>query len=123
MVNWKESFIGAGKTVLFTMGFLILGAIIIISGSIAGFTYDYSGLPRFNWIVIIPTYIIGFALMFLGGLASTYKIFTEIIAQEVKLQTGGVPGISATTGRICPNCGTQNRPTTKFCRKCGTRIP
>jgi len=117
MVDWKDAFIGAGKTVLLTMGFAILGSLIIGAGTSSGFTYGPLGLPRINWIIIAPTYIVGVALILLGGMASTYKIFSEIMAQEVKMQTGGIQRASA--GKICSNCGTQNRQTTKFCRTCG----
>jgi len=122
MVDWKEAFIGAGKTVLLTMGFAILGVLIIAAGTSSGITYGPLGFPRLNWIVIAPTYIIGSALILLGGMASTYKYLSEIIAQEVKTQTGVIPSASATIGKTCPNCGTQNRPTTKFCRKCGNDL-
>ena len=122
MVDWKDAFIGAGKTVLLTICFAILGVLIIAAGSSSGFTYSPSGFPRVNWIVIAPTYIIGSALILLGSMASTYKIFSEIIAQEVKTQTGVIPSASATIGKTCSNCGTQNRPTTKFCRKCGNDL-
>jgi len=120
MVEWKDAFIGAGKTVLLTICFAILGVLIIAAGTSSGITYGPLGFPRPNWIVIAPTYIIGSALILLGGMASTYKIFSEIIVQEVKAQTGGIPSTSATIGKTCSNCGTQNRPTTKFCRKCGS---
>jgi len=119
MVDWKDAFIGAGKTVLLTIGLAILGVLIIAAGTSAGFTYSPLGFPKVNWIIIAPTYIVGAALILLGNTASTYKIFSEIIAQEVRKQTGGIPSASATLGKICPNCGTQNRPKTKFCRSCG----
>ena len=81
MVSWSDAFGKAFKTVLLSLGFVILGGIIIVIGLISGTSGGYY-YTDYNYLVIIPTFIIGVLMIYLGGLASIFKIVGDMLEEE-----------------------------------------
>jgi hypothetical protein len=81
MVSWSDAFGKAFKTVLFSLVFVILGAVIIGIGIMAGTSSGYY-YTDYNYMVIIPTFIVGVLMIYLGGLASIFKIVGDMLEEE-----------------------------------------
>ena len=84
MISWGKAFRKAIKTFLYSIGFSILGGIIIGVGTFTGISYDYYGYSRYNFGLVFITLIIGSLIMALGGLASIYKITSELIDERAR---------------------------------------
>jgi len=82
MISWGEAFRKAFKTVLYSIGFYILGGIIIGIGAFTGISYDYYGYPSYNFGLVFIMGLIGGLIMALGGLASIFKITSELIDEH-----------------------------------------
>lgn len=82
MISWGGAFRKAFKTVLYSIGFYLLGGIIIGVGVFTGISYDYYGYPRYNFGLIFILGLIGSLIMALGGLASIFKISSEMIDEH-----------------------------------------
>ncbi|HUV34887.1 MAG TPA: hypothetical protein VMW22_08125 [Candidatus Desulfaltia sp.] len=81
MVSWSDAFGKAIKTVLMSLGFIILGVVIIVIGIAAGTSSGYY-YTDYNYMVIIPTFIMGILMIYLGGLASIFKIIGDMLEEE-----------------------------------------
>lgn len=119
MVSWGRSFKAALVLLAFMILWGILGMGVVFSGlftGIFGQMFNITPEPPYftiNWAAIgigVILAIIGSLIIFLGTWASIFKIFTELIVEEVgkilpatPATQAAAPGASAPT---CPKCGT-----------------
>ena len=81
MPSWSSAFKAAIMTLIYSVGWIIIGGILIIFGfSLPGANYYYYG-PSTGGIIIA---IIGLLIIIFGSSASFYKVFTDLIADEVE---------------------------------------
>jgi len=50
------------------------------------------------------------------------EVSKEVKPKPVKAVASAVPEREEVQGKVCPNCGWTNKPTARFCVKCGTRL-
>ena len=136
MVSWVTAFKTALKIILMSLGWYILGIIIIIAGWAGGGLAALSN-PNPSSILggiggAVIASIVGGAIIYLGVMATTLKYSVELIADEVRAK-GAVPSFAATappppypppvlTEKICSKCGVQNVFTAQYCTKCGNKL-
>lgn len=84
MVTWTKAFMSALKIIAYSIGFWIIGAVLIGFGAIQSSLSVYYNprSPYTNMIIGIISIIIGALIIFLGGLASILKVMTELITEE-----------------------------------------
>jgi hypothetical protein len=145
MVSWGNAFKTALKIVLMSIGWYILGLIVIIAGWAGGavtaltdpnILRDPLGILGVLGGAVIVS-IIGGAIIYLGVIASALKYSVELIADEVGRGTAvhelhlAPPLVPASTPvevkvaiptEACPNCGKKMPHGSKFCDKCGSRL-
>ena len=81
MTSWSSAFKAAIMTLLYSVGWIIIGGILIVFGfSFQGGDYYYYG-PSMGGIIIA---IIGLLIIIFGSSASFYKVFTDLIADEIQ---------------------------------------
>ena len=81
MTSWSSAFKAAIMTLLYSVGWIIIGGILIIVGfSLPGGNYSYYG-PSTGGIIVA---IIGLFIIIFGSSASFYKVFTDLIADEIQ---------------------------------------
>jgi len=102
MVTWGRAFKAAFVYVLFLLGWVILGGVVLsigIASMAAGagglFTIDpITGQPTVNFGTLtasvggLITAIVGYLIIILGCIATMFKIFSEIVAEEVMSRLG-----------------------------------
>lgn len=116
MVSWKNAFKKALFTVLYSLGSTILGIIILILGSLSSISYD-GYFPEINYLILIPSILLGGGFIALGSLASFYKVFIEFLQEEM-----GARLAPLAASKLCPNCGIQNRSQARICKSCGAQL-
>jgi len=87
MVTWSRVFRGALVYTLWSIIWIIIGAVIIIGGIYYGYisgTYGLFGIREPNWGIILTAGIIGYIIISLGTIAALFKILAEITAEEVE---------------------------------------
>jgi hypothetical protein len=87
MVTWGRAFRGALAYILWSIIWIIIGAVIIVGGIYFGYisgTYGPFGIPVPNFGIIIAAVIIGYIIISLGAIAALFKILAEITAEEVE---------------------------------------
>lgn len=117
MASWSEVFKKALFTVAYSLGFSILGIIIIVLGITTSFG-DPTSLPVVNYYTLIPSLVLGISVMAFGGFAAFYKVFFESSPGSSVVPKRSVSPASPN----CPNCGTQNRAQARICRNCGAQL-
>ena len=146
MVSWENAFKTALKIFLTSIGWYVLGVIIILAGWAGGgltaltnpnILSDPFAIMQILIGSVIAT-IIGAAIIYLGMIATSLKYSVELIASEV----GGrasvpqqrvfapppAPTSTPVEARIlswaerCPKCGKEMPRESKFCDKCGARL-
>ncbi len=119
MVTWGRSFKAALLFLAFSIVWLLIGGAIIIVGSISGLLgiVQYVPYPPYvtiNWGALggmIIVFIIGYLIIYLGILATFFKVFAELLAEEMRKYIPATtvvptaPTASASTP-TCPRCGT-----------------
>jgi hypothetical protein len=146
MVSWGNAFKTALKIVLMSIGWYILGLIVIIAGWAGGavtaltdpnILRDPLGILGVLGGAVIVS-IIGGAIIYLGVIASALKYSVELIADEVGRGTVAphelhpapplVPGSTPVEGKVvssteaCRQCGKKMPQGSIFCDKCGARL-
>ncbi|NHV99017.1 MAG: hypothetical protein HA496_05130 [Thaumarchaeota archaeon] len=117
MVSWGRAFKAALVLMVFMIVWGLLGTIILFSGvftGVFGQMFNISTEPPFftvNWTALgigAILVIIGTLIIVVGTWASIFKVFTELIVEEVKktfpAATAAAP--TPTSGPACPKCGT-----------------
>ena len=117
MVSWGRAFKAALVLLAFMIVWGILGTIILFSGvftGVFGQMFNVTTEPPYftvNWAAIgvgAILAIIGTLILVLGTWASIFKIFTELIVEEVRkiFPAAATVASTATTAPTCPKCGT-----------------
>jgi ribosomal protein L40E len=146
MVSWGNAFKTALKIVFMSIGWYILGLIVIIAGWAGGAATALTNpnilrdplgiLGVLGGAVIVS--IIGGAIIYLGVIASALKYSVELIADEVGRGTAALhelhpapPLVPASTPvevkvvsptEACRQCGKKMPHGSQFCEKCGSRL-
>jgi hypothetical protein len=81
MLTWGEAFWKAFVTVLYTIGFAILGGLIIFAGAAWGIQSTYYG-NFYNYWIIFPMIIIGGGIVVLGEVATIYRFVSKMIVEN-----------------------------------------
>jgi len=92
LVSWGRSFKAAIVLLIFTIIWIIIGGLIMFTGSllvpIGGFYIDpLTGLPVIDWGLAFSAvifWIIGSLFILLGVYASFFKVNTELLIEELK---------------------------------------
>jgi len=145
LVSWGNAFKTALKILVMSIGWYIIGVVIIIAGWAGG---GLTALTNPNFLrdplailtvlggaVIVS--IIGGAIIYLGVIASALKYSVELIADEVGARAAGpqepypAPPPTPTSRPVeaqiassseCPECGKEMPHGSKYCDKCGARL-
>lgn len=125
MVSWRGAFKGALVTLLWSIVWIIIGLGIIITAGLFGgvrFVGGPSGIgyPQAEPVIMIPATIIGVFIIGLGWMAAFYKMQHEIMAGTAGGSSG--PGAVRRQTVICPSCGAENMPNSKYCINCGAQM-
>jgi len=146
MVSWENAFKTAFKIFLTSIGWYVLGVIIILVGWAGGgltaltnpnILSDPFAIMQILTGSVIAT-IIGAAIIYLGMIATSLKYSVELIADEVRGRASApqqrvfvpppAPTSTPVEARIlswaepCPKCGKEMPRESKFCDKCGARL-
>lgn len=125
MVSWREAFRGALSTLLWSVVWIMIGlGIIVVAGLFGGvrMVMGPAGVefPRPNLTFMIPATIVGVFIISLGWMAAFYKMQHEVIARAREGRRS--PGAQGQPTIICPSCGGENLPGSRYCIKCGSRM-
>jgi hypothetical protein len=146
MVSWENAFKTALKIFLTSIGWYVLGVIIILVGWAGGgltaltnpnILSDPFAIMQILTGSVIAT-IIGAAIIYLGMIATSLKYSVELIASEVGgrasvpqqrvFAPSPAPTSTPVEARIlswaepCPKCGKEMPRESKFCDTCGARL-
>jgi hypothetical protein len=146
MVSWENAFKTALKIFLTSMGWYVLGVIIILVGWAGGgltaltnpnILSDPFAIMQILAGSVIAT-IIGAAIIYLGMIATSLKYSVELIVDEVGGRANApqrrvfVPPPAPTSTPVeprilswaepCPKCGKEMSRESKFCDSCGARL-
>lgn len=124
MTAWSDAFGKAIKATLITIGWAVVGFIVIVVGLYVGGSMDPYG--DLNLIVIFASGLVGMVIMVFGGLAAIFKIVGDMIEES---QVRPSPPASAHTpipvtggSKLCTNCGQSVSGQGKFCNHCGQNL-
>ncbi|MEM2930905.1 MAG: hypothetical protein QW797_08630 [Thermoproteota archaeon] len=117
MVSWGRAFKAALVLLAFMIVWGILGMVIMFSGvftGVFGQMFSITDEPPYftvNWAAIgagVIMMIIGILILVVGTWASIFKIFTELIVEEVRkiLPAAAPVSPAATSTPTCAKCGT-----------------
>ncbi|MBO3799032.1 MAG: hypothetical protein QW491_11285 [Thermoproteota archaeon] len=117
MVSWGRAFKAALVLLAFIIVWGLIGTIIMVSGIFTGLfgqVFNISDEPPYftvNWAALgagTILMVIGILIIMLGSWASIFKIFTELIVEEVRKTLPGATPVTPTqtTAPTCPKCGT-----------------
>lgn len=125
MVSWRGAFKGALVTLLWSMLWIMIGLGVIISASLFGGMKIVSGPSGIEYsqpkpAIMIPATIIGVFLIGLGWMAAFYKVQHEVMTEGVEAPLSPRTWRRATV--LCPSCGAENLPGSKYCIECGIRL-
>jgi hypothetical protein len=146
MVSWQTAFKTALKILVTSIGWYVLGVIIILAGWASGglvalMNPNVLSDPLAAMQVLaggVIATIIGGAIIYLGMIATTLKYSVELIADEVRgraaapQQRAFAPPPAPTSAPVesrvlswtepCPKCGKEMPRESKFCDTCGARL-
>jgi uncharacterized protein with PQ loop repeat len=87
MVSWKKAFEASASVLLYSIGFVIAGLVVIYWGGYGALInvayrgyYTNSQLPEIT--IALVSIIIGMIIMALGPMASFMKVFTDLLESE-----------------------------------------
>ena len=138
MVSWGSAFKAAILTIFYQVIWLVIGCVACLYGlslSVTAVQFTDSGL-QFQWANAyggIATFAIGLSIIYLSGLATIYKVLTDLIGHEMRPDRTAVASMRAPTNDpkrspfaerfiTCSGCGATNPVEWKFCGICGARL-
>ena len=122
MASWRGAFRGALATLLWSVVWFMIGLGIIVAAGLFGgmkFVRGPSGIEYMQpeSAIMIPATVIGVFIIGLGWMAAFYKIQFRIMAEAAGGRPG--PGTQGQPTVICPSCGGENLPGSRYCINCG----